>query len=239
LWVTFAVLFQSAVCRVQAVSAAIRRPHIIGGGVWKTLPRNPLTVIFGNIAAPPVAMPVALLLVAIALALSSLASFSGPMSHREGSSLRIEVDIVAIALFIFCWAPRFRCQARLSPQAPAEATECNSPRLNDAASRRRKLHSDRRSQLRQGLEQLNNIVMSLGDSASSDLELSLASCMPNRANVHDYHVLPPADLLLPVEVAACQFPLDVSEHLQRLLQDKWAVVNSSFACGGVLPSIPE
>jgi hypothetical protein len=226
---TFSSFSRVLLAGVHILQSCVGANH----GIWKILPRRQPIAIFGTIA-----IAVALLLLAIALTSSLLTSFLGSLAHSEGSSLRIVVDVSAITLFLFCWTPRVRVQTQLSQPALAESTECHSPRPNDAASRRRRVLNNRRIELRQGFKQLRDVVTSLGDGISSDLELGLTSCVPYRARIHDYHEVPTADLLLPVEVVACNFPLDVSEHLQRLLEDRWVVADSSFLYGG-LPSIPE
>jgi len=171
---------------------------------------------------------VVLLLVASALASSSLTSFLVSLLHRGGDEMMIELDIVAVALLVFCSASRFCRQAstrQITPASvPIEAAESYS--------------NDRRHQLLQGLEELHGVVTSLGDNANSEQESRRTSCKPHRAGARGYHAVAAANFLLPVEVATWQFGPDISQHVQRLLRDKWAVAYSSLACTR-LPPIPE
>ena len=134
--------------------------------------------------------------------------------------MMIELDIVAVALLVYCLASRTCRQGSPRQIEPASApidaagTYCN----------------DRRHQLLLGLEELHRVVTSLGDNASSKQESAQTSCKPRRAGARDYHAVSAEKFLLPVEVAAWQFDPDTSEHVQRLLKDRWAVAYSSLAC---------
>jgi len=125
--------------------------------------------------------------------------------------------------------------ARNRPKALV--TDCQSVRISGGKSRR-----NSRKKLRlSAYEHLQDVLDSLGDSSTVDEDLEAAdsprSRVPSRSLYH-FHASSGVDILLPVEVAACQYAPDVSEHLQRLLADRWAALESGHA-NSMLTSIAE
>lgn len=202
------------------------------------LVRSHSKTIFGAHARKMFAL-VLLVVVGYTLASSSFVSFMASLVDSHSGPLLVEVDIIAVALLIFWLLPRQFGTIRQVAHAYAAATDdgygyCN--RATSVTSRRRKatLTNRRRGvQIREGLEELHKIVTSLTVDSCSDGARGLQETprIPHRAGPHDYHTIPGARFLLPVEVAACchSASFDVSEHLQRLLQDRWAVADSPLA----------
>jgi hypothetical protein len=179
------------------------------------------------------------------------------------SDLSLAEDLGMFALFLALWlisqpvlctqAPKGAKSCKkvgrsspvaLSPVATwadaSQAVSCGSPRLRRA---------QRRRHLRQASEQLRDVVGSLSGAAVQCCGGSGGrGCSTSRASgdslsprgLHNFHATPRrAVFLLPVEVAACHYPPDISEHLQRLLEDRWTLLESAVSDGGTLTPIPE
>lgn len=181
-------------------------------------------------------------------------SSSGWISFLMEVVPSIAEDLGALALlFLLCL---LTCQAQNRMQAsPPCGTRTKLDDLGDdfgledrgskrprGTSSARKTHR-RRHTLQRAFGQLNDVVRSVTAGSAEDaieqfspgcgVKVSAAQC-----GLYNYHTKCPRNLLLPVEVAACQYPPDVNEHLQRLLEDRWAVA----LIDGVsvsLASIPE
>eukprot|EP00928_Gymnodinium_smaydae_P083244 TRINITY_DN66485_c0_g1_i1.p1 TRINITY_DN66485_c0_g1~~TRINITY_DN66485_c0_g1_i1.p1 ORF type:complete len:258 (-),score=35.19 TRINITY_DN66485_c0_g1_i1:80-853(-) len=103
----------------------------------------------------------------------------------------------------------------------------------------------RRVHLQRAMEQLRAVVVSLGSAAARRaganrtlLDLDIDMCDYSTCSSHDFHKAPPLGFLLPVEVAANHYPEGISEHLQRLLEDR-SIIMQSRGLGERLATIVE
>jgi len=93
----------------------------------------------------------------------------------------------------------------------------------------------RRLYLHAAVTRLEGILPSLcGSSRPLDAHLR-RPCEPRSHNLHDFHEALPKDFLMPLEVAACRSPPEVSTSLQRLLADRWWELEDPH----LLESVPE
>eukprot|EP00927_Polykrikos_kofoidii_P071273 TRINITY_DN67566_c0_g1_i1.p1 TRINITY_DN67566_c0_g1~~TRINITY_DN67566_c0_g1_i1.p1 ORF type:complete len:250 (+),score=34.07 TRINITY_DN67566_c0_g1_i1:186-935(+) len=113
--------------------------------------------------------------------------------------------------------------------------QSHSPTVGKVSHRRAALQN-RRVQVRRSMDHLRDVVRSLSDSSTST--------GPGRrrhmaaSGSHNFHQQLPTEVVLPVEVAACQYPASVSRHLARLLEDQWLMFESCTT-SQTLSSIPE
>jgi len=92
-----------------------------------------------------------------------------------------------------------------------------------------------------GLMQLHSVVHSLPAAESKnedDSARGAARSYVETPSLHDFHFAVGAEVILPIEAAACQYDPDVSEHLRRLLEDRMAVLESGMG-DDWLAAIPE
>lgn len=205
-----------------------------------------------------------LTVVACSLVSHSLLGWFGPL-FETGALLAEDLGALVLLLLLWLLAGRLqRCVEATPPRSPRRSNE--SALLEDAgddendedfgleatstgygagsiiSSGRQRRAQKRRHSLRHALDQLRDVVRSVSAGSSGDVADQELPRYGTRANVapcglYNFHAAA-RGFLLPVEVAACQYAPDVSEHLQRLLEDRWAVL----ATGGFtvpLASIPE
>lgn len=82
---------------------------------------------------------------------------------------------------------------------------------------RRRLYLHKALSLLQGIDPFSVLCGSLSPLAAR----MPRSSAPGSHGVHDWHEALPAGFLMPLEVAACRSPPEVSSAIQRLLADRW------------------
>lgn len=121
----------------------------------------------------------------------------------------------------------------ITPQHPSGGSTRCGDRCRLRRTLRRRLHH-------RALEQLHGVVSSIycTEATCRNITQVLPKVRRSGRGAANFHIdLGPGNLL-PVEVAACQYAPDVSEHLRWLLEDRWDIVKSGLG-DNWLASIPE
>lgn len=179
-----------------------------------------LTVILG-FRFPPASNPRSVFVLAtVLLAILLLSCMQLPGLASE-LTLVLAEDMSMFTLLFSLWALASQYRSK-----PEDVTSLRIPNAAEPSSpkgtRFRKAH--RRDMLRQASDDLRVVVLSLHASGKEPSNTSVY--WPQRTHsLHNYHMAIRSNVqcLVPAEVAACQYPADVSEHVQRLLEDRWAM----------------
>lgn len=170
---------------------------------------------------------------------------SGPLALHEF----LAEDVGALSMLVVLWLlirpfandDVLQTKAGAFDGAPPKGAFCANAGLTaspaNGKAALRKAAQRRRLQIRRAIEHLRDVVRSLSDAAAAAMPACRQRPWTSRG-LHNFHVAPRTDFLLPVEVAACHYPPGVSEHLQRLLEDQWLMLESGGA-GQWLTPIPE
>lgn len=156
-----------------------------------------------------------------------------------------DLDSLALLLLLCLLASQMQCRIQTSPSRSTRTKvsdpdahfglDGDSPRQRPGSSSRK---AHRRRTLQHALYQLGAVVNSLNTGTTRDATPQMSPCYNAKLSaascgLHNFHKTCSRHVLLPVEVAACQYPSDVSGHLQRLLEDRWTVA----VTGGVSVSL--
>lgn len=159
-----------------------------------------------------------------------MTSFGG---DAKGSSF---APLVVLSGFLL-WR-RVPSQKDASPTADVQlAQPLDSPSLVCSLwTRLRRLYQRRRLYAHSVVEGLVRVATFIFRRRSSFSARQRASA-PGAHDVHDWHEALPEGFLMPVEVAACRSSPEVSSHLQRLLEERWRVLEEDSEAP--LESVPE
>lgn len=209
------------------------------------------TQILGDVAAAVCAVPVTSVFCGRLLGQTSAAS-------QDLTSMEIAVEVclsfvlTLVSAWLFKYAGRRWKEGALCSAQPAKGacSAKNSPQNGLTSSIHRKLFhwltqpwrlgrrclQRRRLYIHKAVTCFDGIVPWLCGSQSPLASRVPRACKPGSHGMHDWHEALPAGFLIPLEVAACRSPPEVSAALQRLLADRWWEMEDGVP---LLESVPE